>query len=164
MQTTTNGYSYSYKIFTLISLSLLFYVLINVVSYRIDGILTDYGRTVGFFNSTHEDKFFMLKDMHKEKPNIIFIGNSQTGTYIDTSKFYRHGLRVLNYSFVAFFIAQYPDMVRNAISLKPDIITISVTLADLFNEPDYILNHYNYNNDISSRDVAYLFTPRTGRN
>jgi hypothetical protein len=150
--------NYKAKVFAVVGLSLLFYVMANVIAF-------EYGKThraklenKSIYAEDTQGMFdLMMKKIQKsnERLDAVFVGNSTTKVHIDSAIFNQQNIKMFNYSLLGFSVGQYPSMIKNAIKAKPKVIVISIDKPELYYPIDYFYNSYSHA-EINSFNLGYL--------
>lgn len=159
MNLSTSSFSYKKRLLLLLFLTLAFYLLINSISFQLDDKLRLSRENNYVYPPDTKGNFALMKQLFLDSnPDIVFIGNSMTILHVDTHLFYKANIKTFNYATVGYFIAQYPEMIENAIKINPKIIAISVRKNDFYNPPFFHykpnrLSKLNYPNTATYQDL-----------
>ena len=83
--------------------------------------------------------------------DYIFIGSSRTIYHVSTEQFKESGIQIYNFGTSNRALADYPYMINEAISMKPEYIVINLTIKALFQGG---MGHYD---KLTLEDLKYIF-------
>lgn len=95
-------------------------------------------------------KHMKLQD-NSNQLDYIFIGSSRTIYHISTQQFEKNGIKIYNYGSSDRGLIDYPFMLKEAMSLKPKSIVISISIPSLFQGG---LGNYK---QLTLEDLPYVF-------
>jgi hypothetical protein len=145
------------KVVSLLLCFFIFYLSANFLAIQYDHYLRKVEEHALIFRGDVNGKFALMKQLFgKSTPDIIFIGNSVTILHVDTHFFHANKINSFNYATTGYFIAQYPQMVENAIKLKPKSIAFSLTVDDFYKPSNYYFTNYDHMSDITWHNFYYF--------
>lgn len=83
--------------------------------------------------------------------DYIFIGSSRTIYHVSTQQFKDKGLQIYNFGVSNRTLEDFPYMLKEAVSLKPKNIVISIEISSLFRAG---MGHYD---SVTLEDLKYIF-------